>query len=57
MKLGRFPRAAVLLSVSLLSTTAGAQDEPAGAGQPLNIPSDVQFVGPQIPTSAPRRRS
>ncbi len=49
MKLGRFPRAAVLLSASLLSTTAGAQDEPAGAGQPLNIPGDVQFVGPQNP--------
>ena len=47
MKLGRFPSAAVVLAASMLSAVAGAQDEPAA--QPLNIPGDIQFVGPQNP--------
>jgi len=47
MKLGRFPRAAVVLAASLASAMAGAQDEPAAGA--LNIPGDVRFVGPQNP--------
>jgi peptidyl-prolyl cis-trans isomerase SurA len=47
MKLGRFPSAAVVLAASMLSAVAGAQDEPAG--QPLNLPGEIRFVGPQNP--------
>ncbi|MBX3562030.1 MAG: peptidylprolyl isomerase [Sphingomonas sp.] len=43
MKLGRFPRAAAILAVSLLSVVAAAQNQPGIAG--LDIPDNVQFVG------------
>src|SRR5688572_213834 len=45
MKLGRFPRAAIGLAASLLSVMAAAQS----GSQGLNIPNNVQFVGPQDP--------
>ena len=47
MKLGRFPRAAIVLCASLLSVVAAAQSGAPGAG--LDIPSNVQFVGNQEP--------
>ena len=51
MKLGRFPRAAVVLSASLLSVVAWAQtNQPGPAGQ-LNIPEDVQVVGNANPNT------
>jgi peptidyl-prolyl cis-trans isomerase SurA len=47
MKLGTFPRAAVMLVVSTLSVVAAAQ---SGQGTPgLDIPESVQFVGRQEP--------
>ena len=48
MKLGRFPRAAIVLAVSLLSVVAAAQSGPGSTG--LNIPDNPQFVGKQDPT-------
>jgi len=45
MKLGRFPRAAVVLAASLLSVVAYAQTDPGGGR--LNIPQDVRIVGKQ----------
>ena len=48
MKLGRFPRAAVALAVSLLSVVAAAQQQSAPQGQ-IEIPENVQFVGKQDP--------
>jgi peptidyl-prolyl cis-trans isomerase SurA len=47
MKLGRFPRAALVLAASLLSVMAAAQSGPGSTG--LNIPSNIQFVGKQDP--------
>ena len=47
MKLGRFPRAAIMLSAPLLSVIAAAQTGPGSTG--LDIPPDVQFVGNQDP--------
>ncbi len=47
MKLGRFPRAAILLSAPLLSVIAAAQTSPGSTG--LNLPSDIRFVGNQEP--------
>lgn len=47
MKLGRFPRAATFVGASLLSVVAAAQTQPGSTG--LNIPDNVQFVGPQQP--------
>ena len=47
MKLGRFPRAALVLAASLLSVVAAAQSGPGSSG--LNIPGNVQFVGKQEP--------
>jgi peptidyl-prolyl cis-trans isomerase SurA len=47
MKLGRFPRAVIVLAASLLSVVAAAQNEQPGPA--LNIPDDVQFVGKQDP--------
>jgi peptidyl-prolyl cis-trans isomerase SurA len=46
MKLGTFPRAAIGLAASLLSVVAAAQSGSQGG---LNIPNNVQFVGPQDP--------
>lgn len=43
MKLGRFPRAAAMLAVSLLSVVAAAQSQPGSTG--LDIPDTIQFVG------------
>ena len=48
MKLGWFPKAAVMLVAPLLSVVAAAQSGSAPSGQ-LDIPSDVQFVGRQDP--------
>ena len=48
MKLGRFPRAALVVAASLLSVMAAAQSGSRNTG--LNIPDDVQFVGKQDPT-------
>jgi peptidyl-prolyl cis-trans isomerase SurA len=48
MKLGRFARAAILLVAPVASAMAAAQggDQPPPASNgPLNIPSNVQFVG------------
>ena len=45
MKLGRFPRAAVVLAASLLSVVAAAQTVPVNAD--LNIPQNVQVFGKQ----------
>lgn len=47
MKLGRFPRAALVLAASLLSVMAAAQSGPGSTG--LNIPDNIQFVGKQDP--------
>ena len=47
MKLGSFPRAALVLAASLLSVVAAAQVEPGSAD--LDIPENVQFVGKQDP--------
>lgn len=47
MKLGRFPRAAIVLAASLLSVVAAAQNEQPGPA--LDIPENVQFVGKQDP--------
>lgn len=47
MKLGRFPRAALVLAASLLSVVAAAQVSPGGTG--LDIPENVRFVGKQDP--------
>ena len=47
MKLGWFPRAAIVLIAPLLSVVAAAQGGTA-QGQ-LDLPSNVQFVGPQTP--------
>ena len=47
MKLGRVPRAAMVLAASLLSVVAAAQSGPGNTG--LNIPDNVQFVGKQDP--------
>ncbi len=45
MKLGRFPRAAIVLGAPLLSVMAAAQtSQPPSTG--LNIPDNVRFVGP-----------
>jgi peptidyl-prolyl cis-trans isomerase SurA len=47
MKLGWFPRAAIVLIAPLLSVVAAAQSgTPQGQ---LNLPSNVQFVGTQTP--------
>ena len=47
MKLGRFPRAAIVLAVPLLSAVAAAQ---SGQGSPgLEFPEDLRFVGKQEP--------
>lgn len=45
MKLGRFPRAAIVLAASLLSVVAAAQVDPGSTG--LDIPDEVRFVGKQ----------
>jgi len=47
MKLGWFPRAAILLIAPVLSMVAAAQSS-APQGQ-LDIPGDIQFVGKQEP--------
>ena len=47
MKLGRFPRAAIVLAASLLSVVAAAQTSQPGTG--LSIPDRVQFIGEQEP--------
>ena len=47
MKLGRFPRAALVLAASLLSVVAAAQVSPGSTG--LDIPENVEFVGKQDP--------
>jgi len=48
MKLGRFPRAAMVLAASLLSVVAAAQGgSQASEGPGLDIPDNVQFVGKQ----------
>lgn len=47
MKLGSFPRAALVLAASLLSVVAAAQVEPGSAD--LDIPENVRFVGKQDP--------
>jgi peptidyl-prolyl cis-trans isomerase SurA len=49
MKLGRFARAAILLITPIASAMAAAQggDQPPAGNSPLNIPSNVQFVGQQ----------
>ncbi len=47
MKLGRFPRAAMVLAGALLSVVATAQSQPGAGG--LNIPDNVQFVGNSQP--------
>ena len=48
MKLGKFPRATVVLAASLLSVMAAAQQS-AQPGTGLDIPENVQFVGKQDP--------
>ena len=47
MRLGRFPRAAILVAASLLSVVAAAQSGQRSSG--LNIPENIQFVGKQEP--------
>lgn len=47
MKLGRFPRAAMVLAGALLSAVAAAQSQPGAGG--LAIPDNVQFVGNSQP--------
>lgn len=47
MKLGTFPRAALVLAASLLSVMAAAQSGPGSTG--LNIPQNIEFVGKQDP--------
>ena len=47
MKLGRFPRAALVLAASLLSVMAAAQSGQRSTG--LNIPENIEFVGKQDP--------
>jgi peptidyl-prolyl cis-trans isomerase SurA len=47
MKLGRFPRAAIVLAAPLLSVVAAAQVAPGSPG--LNIPGNIEFVGKQLP--------
>ncbi len=51
MKLGRFARAAILLITPLASAMAAAQGggQPPASTGPLNIPSNVQFVGQTEP--------
>jgi peptidyl-prolyl cis-trans isomerase SurA len=46
MKLGSYPGTAIALAASSLSVMAVAQSGPQGS---LNIPDNVQFVGPQDP--------
>ena len=48
MKLGRFPRAAIVVAATLLSVVAGAQSGPGSSG--LNIPENVQLFGKQDPS-------
>lgn len=48
MKLGRFSRAALVLTAPLLSVVAAAQVSPGTRG--LNIPDTIQFVGKQDPS-------
>ena len=47
MKLGRIPRATMVLAASLLSVMAAAQSGQSNTG--LNIPGNVQFVGKAEP--------
>jgi peptidyl-prolyl cis-trans isomerase SurA len=47
MKLGTFPRAAIVVAASLLSVVAAAQSSQRGSG--LNLPDNIQFVGKQEP--------
>ena len=56
MKLGRFPRAAIVLAASLLSAS-WLRRRTSSPVPPLDIPENVQFVGKQDPESARPRRS
>jgi peptidyl-prolyl cis-trans isomerase SurA len=51
MKLGRFARAAILLVAPVAAAMAAAQgaEQPPASTGPLNIPSNVQFVGQTEP--------